>query len=106
MYHIAVYFDVPPKRHQDFIDAALEDSRESLANEPGTKRIELIKDKENPNRFYLDEAYDDEAAFEVHRCGDHFKRFFSIIDQFSIQGPHLIEGTQIENPVTAGGTHQ
>jgi autoinducer 2-degrading protein len=97
MYHIAVYFDVPLKRRQDFINAALEDGRRSLAKEPGTKRLELIEDEQSRLRFYLNEAYEDKAAFERHVCGPYFQRFFEIIGEFAIEGPHLIEGTQIED---------
>jgi (4S)-4-hydroxy-5-phosphonooxypentane-2,3-dione isomerase len=75
MYQLSSYFDVPSERIQDFIDAALEDGRDSLANERGTKRFELIQDEDKPNRFYLDEAYDDRAAFEEHTNGPFYKRF-------------------------------
>jgi len=48
MYAIAVSFDIPAERHQEFIDAALEDGRDSAANEPGTLRFELVKDAASP----------------------------------------------------------
>jgi (4S)-4-hydroxy-5-phosphonooxypentane-2,3-dione isomerase len=105
MYNLAVSFDVPPKRQREFIDAALENSSKSRDEERGTRSIDLIRDKTNKNRFYLYEAYDEEAAFNVHCCGPHFKRFFSIIDDFAIQGPRLIEGTLIENSA-AVTTHE
>ena len=38
MYHIVAIFDVPAKRRREFIAAAQEDGRDSLANEPGTRR--------------------------------------------------------------------
>jgi autoinducer 2-degrading protein len=69
MYYIAAYFDVQPERRQEFVDAALEDGRNSIANEPGTKRFELIEDKTNPDRLYLNEAHDDEDAFNAHANG-------------------------------------
>jgi (4S)-4-hydroxy-5-phosphonooxypentane-2,3-dione isomerase len=96
MYHIATYFDVPREHRQRFIDAALEDGRESLANEPGTQRFELIQDIGDANRLYLNEAYDDKAAFETHLNGPYFKKFDHIIRPFAVEGPRLIEGTRIE----------
>ena len=97
MYHIAVYFDVPQARRDEFIAAALEDGRNSAADEPGTRRFELIEDEQRPNRFYLNEAYDDATAFDVHAKGPHFERFFSLIEEFA-QGPTwLIRGTRIED---------
>jgi autoinducer 2-degrading protein len=97
MYNIAVSFDVQPERREDFIAAALEDGRNSSADEPGTKRFELIVDEENPNRFYLNEAYDDAEAFDVHANGPHFARFFQLVEDF-VEGPTwLIKGTRIED---------
>lgn len=101
MYNIAVYFDVPPERRDDFIAAALEDGRNSRADEPGTRRFELIVDADNPNRFYLNEAYDDAEAFDVHARGPHFARFFALVEGFA-EGPKwLIKGTRVEDRVTA-----
>src|SRR5215210_2228636 len=97
MYYIVSYFDVPEGRRQEFIDAALEDRRNSLSNEPGTKRIELIKDHKSPDRFYLNEAYDDEAAFDVHKCGPYFKRFFDAIADFAAGPTSLITGTRVDD---------
>ncbi|MFJ9517617.1 putative quinol monooxygenase [Kitasatospora sp. NPDC101801] len=98
MYHIAVSFDIPADKRQEFIDAALEDGRLSDRDEPGTQRFELITDAENPNRFYLNEAYDDEAAFDVHCQGEHFAKFFSIIEKFAEGPTWLIKGTRVEDP--------
>jgi autoinducer 2-degrading protein len=97
MYHLVATFDVPPVRHQEFIAAALEDGRDSLANEPGTRRFELIKDEETANRFCLNEAYSDEAAFHVHKNGPYYKRFFDVVGTFAKEAKdHLpIKGTRI-----------
>jgi (4S)-4-hydroxy-5-phosphonooxypentane-2,3-dione isomerase len=98
VYHIAVYFDVPAERQQEFIDAALADGRDSARNEPGTQRFELIRDESNPNRFYLNEAYTDQAAFAVHAEGPYFKQFFDIVGGF-VDGPHwLIKGERVPDP--------
>ncbi|WP_240760219.1 putative quinol monooxygenase [Phytoactinopolyspora endophytica] len=98
MYHIAVSFTVPDERREEFIAAALEDGRNSAADEPGTRRFELICDADDPNRFYLNEAYDNEAAFNAHAEGPHFARFFSLIEGFADGPGWLIKGTRIEDP--------
>jgi (4S)-4-hydroxy-5-phosphonooxypentane-2,3-dione isomerase len=101
MYSIAVYFDVQPEHREDFIAAALEDGRNSGAEEPGTQRFELIVDEQNPNRFYLNEAYDDAEAFNAHANGPHFARFFELIEDY-VEGPTwLIKGTRVEDRVAA-----
>lgn len=101
MYNIAVYFDVPDDRRDEFVAAALEDGRNSAADEPGTRRFELIEDAEKPNRFYLNEAYDDEAAFDLHANGPHFARFFSIVGEFAEGPTWLIKGTRVTDPEAA-----
>lgn len=99
MYHIAVHFDVQPEHREDFIAAALEDGRNSAADEPGTRRFELIVDEDNPNRFYLNEAYDDAQAFDAHTKGPHFDRFFELIKGY-VEGPAwLIKGTRVDDQV-------
>ncbi|MFD0690258.1 putative quinol monooxygenase [Actinomadura fibrosa] len=102
MYHIAVYFDVPAERRQEFIEAALADGRDSGRDEPGTVRFELIRDESDPGRFYLNEAYTDQAAFAAHADGPHFKRFFDIVGEFA-DGPHwLIRGDRVPDPRVPG----
>ncbi|MCY9785085.1 antibiotic biosynthesis monooxygenase [Nocardiopsis sp. EMB25] len=94
-YHIAVKFDVPAEHRDEFIAAALEDGRNSNADEPGTLAFNLVEDEETANRFYLIEAYEDEEAFQVHCDGAHFKKFFDIIGSWGQEGPEwLVRGTQ------------
>lgn len=95
MYVIVVSFDVQPAHRQDFINAALEDGRESGRNEPGTLRFELIQDERDPNRFYLNEAYVDQAAFDIHATGPYFKKFFATITDFAAGPTWLSRGTVI-----------
>jgi (4S)-4-hydroxy-5-phosphonooxypentane-2,3-dione isomerase len=102
MYHVAVHFDVDPEHRDDFIAAALEDGRNSNADEPGTQRFELIVDEENPNRLYLNEAYDDAAAFDIHANGPHFARFFELIKDYAEGPTWLIRGTRVEDRTPHG----
>jgi len=94
MYHVAVSWDVQPERVADFVVAALKDGREAGAAEPGTLRFELIADPENPNRFYLNEAYADEAAFEAHAAGRFFEEFFAKVGPYS-EISWLFKGTTV-----------
>lgn len=96
MYHIAVQFEVPDERRQDFINAALEDGRQALATEPGTRRYELITDSENPSRFYLYEVYESPGAFEDHLAGNPAKKFFELISEYAIGPVWLVRGNLIE----------
>jgi len=97
MYNVAVHFDVAPENQEAFIAAALKDGRESGAHEPGTRRFELIRDESDPNRFYLNEAYDDLEAFNVHAEGPYFKEFFEAIGPIAVGPTWLIRGNRIED---------
>jgi (4S)-4-hydroxy-5-phosphonooxypentane-2,3-dione isomerase len=106
MYHIASYFDVPADRREDFVAAAIEDGRDSVANEPGTLRFELIQDEKTPTRFYLDEAYADREAFEVHATGPHYAKFFSLIEGYLQSKCELIKGMTIAAPSASSDGQQ
>ncbi len=94
MYHIAVSWDVQPERVPEFIAAALKDGREAGAAEEGTLRFELIADTENPTRFYLNEAYADETAFNTHAEGQYFKEFFAEVSPYA-EISWLYKGTTV-----------
>ncbi len=57
-----------------------------MQNEPGTLRFEVIRDENNRNRFYLDEVYEDEAAFLQHCRNETIARFYELIDSYAF-GP-------------------
>jgi autoinducer 2-degrading protein len=97
MYYIAVSFNVPSEHREDFINAALKDGRDSGANEPGTLRFELIADETDPNRFYLNEAYEDLDAFNTHANGEYFKEFFAAIGAYAEGPTWLIKGNRVQD---------
>ncbi|AXL89206.1 antibiotic biosynthesis monooxygenase [Streptomyces sp. CB09001] len=101
MYHVAVAFDVQPDRHEDFIAACHADARDSAVDEPFTQRFELVKDENDPNRFYLDEVYDDAAAFDKHMAGPHFAKFFERIGDIAEGPTWLIRGTRVVDPTAS-----
>ena len=70
-----IQFDIKSEHLDNVLDALLEDARGSLRDEMGTLRFEVIRDDTDPNRVYLYEAYTDEAAFQTHVHGPHFRKF-------------------------------
>lgn len=98
MYQFLVSFTVQPDHRDDFVRAAQRTARESLANEPGSHRFEVIADETDPDVYYLNEVYADAAAFEAHAGGPHFGAFFAEAGQYA-QGPtwlmrgHLVGAT-------------
>jgi autoinducer 2-degrading protein len=94
-YHVLVQFDVPSDKREAFAKAGLFDANGSLANEPGTLRFEVIRDEHNRNRFYLDEVYEDEEAFQQHCRNSTIKAFYDMIDAYAFGPVFLFKGYRV-----------
>ncbi|MEU1253503.1 putative quinol monooxygenase [Streptomyces chartreusis] len=86
MYQFLVSFTVKPENRDDFVRAAHRTARDSLANEPGSHRFEVIADEENADVFYLNEVYEDIDAFNAHAGGPYFAAFFAEASAYA-EGP-------------------
>ena len=101
MYQFLVSFVVQPEHRYDFVLAAQTVARDSLANEPGSHRFEVIADADNPDVFYLNEVYADVEAFEAHASGPYFKVFFAEASAYA-EGPiWLMRGNHVGDEVVA-----
>ncbi|MFS8097150.1 antibiotic biosynthesis monooxygenase [Lentzea alba] len=95
MYQFLVSFTVQPEHRDDFIRVARKTAEDSLANEPGSLRFEVIADEENPDLFYLNEVYSDVDAFAAHAGGPHFGAFFAETSAYA-EGPNwLMKGNVV-----------
>ena len=70
-----VTVQVKPERVEEFLDVIRHDAEHSEKDEPGCLRFDVIRDNDDPNRFYYYEVYRDEAALEAHRQTPHFKLY-------------------------------
>ena len=86
MYQFLVSFTVQPAYREDFVKVARKTAEDSLANEPGSLRFEVITDEENPDLFYLNEVYADVDAFTTHTTGPYFGAFFAEASTYA-EGP-------------------
>ncbi|MEV5780539.1 putative quinol monooxygenase [Streptomyces sp. NPDC048448] len=86
MYQLLVSFTVQPDHRDDFVRAARRTARDSLANEPGSHRFEVIADEEDPDVLYLNEVYADVDAFDAHATGPYFAAFFAEAGAYA-EGP-------------------
>ena len=57
---------------------AIEENSAASIKEPGCRQFHVVSLASDPNRVFLYEVYDDEAAFKAHRATEHFKKFDSI----------------------------
>lgn len=86
MYQFLVSFTVQPEHRDDFLRVARRTATDSLANEPGSQRFEVIADEEKPDLFYLNEVYADVDAFNAHAGGPYFGAFFAEASAYA-EGP-------------------
>jgi (4S)-4-hydroxy-5-phosphonooxypentane-2,3-dione isomerase len=101
MYQFLVSFTVQPEHRDDFIRAARKTAHDSLANEPGSRRFEVIADEENPDVFYLNEVYADVDAFNAHASGPYFGAFFAEASAYAKGPTWLMRGNLIGDKTAA-----
>jgi autoinducer 2-degrading protein len=71
---VCVHVHVKPEFRQQFIDATLENARNTLC-EPGVLRFDVIQQIDDPNRFILYEVYKDEAGALAHKETAHYAKW-------------------------------
>ena len=72
---LLVEVSVKPERLADFLDLIKYDAEHSENDEPGCVRFDVLRDNDNPTRFFYYEVYKDEAARLAHRETPHFAKY-------------------------------
>jgi len=68
---IHVHVQVKPESVPDFINATIENARQSV-QEPGIARFDVVQQADDPTRFVLVEVYRDDAATRAHKETGHY----------------------------------
>ncbi len=68
-------FEVRPECIEAFLDAALDDARHSLADEPGCRQFDVVRPEGSGTAVLFYEVYDSRAAFDAHLETPHLARF-------------------------------
>lgn len=68
-------FQVKPEAMSAFLDAALDDARHSVADEPGCRQFDVVRPEGEGDRVLFYEVYDSRAAFDAHLETPHLARF-------------------------------
>jgi autoinducer 2-degrading protein len=97
VYQFLVSFTVQPEHRDDFVRAARKTARDSLANEPGSHRFEVVADEKDPDLFYLNEVYADLDAFNAHAVGPYFSAFFAEAGAYAEGPTWLMRGNVIDS---------
>lgn len=74
MYVVAVTVHVKPQHVQQFVEAVLDNAR-NTRREPGNVRFDVLRAEEDPNRFLLYECYHAKEDFAKHQQTEHYLRF-------------------------------
>jgi len=72
---IVVDFKLHPGKYAAFRRLIDENARASAQSEPGCRRFDVLEPKDEADRIFLYEIYDDRAAFEAHLKTPHFASF-------------------------------
>ena len=86
MYVIVAPIQIKPGYKDQFIEAVVEDARSSVNNEPGCLRFDVIQDANDPNRIWLYEVYQNEAAFQTHLQAPHLLKFRETTKDWRVEG--------------------
>ncbi len=72
---------VKPDYREQFIEATLENYRNSILEE-GNLRFDFLQDKNDPCKFTLYEAYESEEAAKAHKDTAHYKKWKETVENF------------------------
>jgi autoinducer 2-degrading protein len=76
-----VYMNIKPAAISSFINATTENHLESV-KEPGNLRFDLIQQADDPCRFMLYEAYENEDAAANHKTTSHYLKWRDTVKDF------------------------
>lgn len=74
MYVVCVHVHVKPEFVKPFLEATLENARNSI-QEPGNLRFDVLQQSDDPQRFLLYEVYRDESGMKSHKETAHYARW-------------------------------
>ncbi len=74
-YVVVVEFEVDTARREEFLDAVVRNAKESLLNEAGCLRFDVLDSPERRGCVLLYEIYEDRSAFAEHMRLPHYQVF-------------------------------
>lgn len=91
---------VKPEALDEFLDVITYDAVHSEADEPGCLRFDVLRDNDDPLKFYFYEVYRDEAARLAHRETPHFTKWARFMEK-GLDGEVLRHATTNLHPADA-----
>lgn len=84
MYVVAVTVHVKPDFIEPFIEATLENAR-NTRREPANLRFDLNRALDDPGRFFLYEVYENEDGFKAHQQTEHYFKWRETVADWMAQ---------------------
>ncbi len=75
MYAVCVTVHVKAEHVQAFVEATLENARQSRLTEPGNVRFDVLQAESELTRFFLYEVYREKEDFTRHQQTPHYLRW-------------------------------
>jgi quinol monooxygenase YgiN len=91
MIFIVVQYDVIPEHAATWLDE-LADFTAAVRDEPGNRWFEWSRSADDPNRFVLLEAFDDDAG-EAHMANPHIPAALALMQRTLARTPRIISQT-------------
>ena len=87
MFVVCVTIRVKPEHRDEFVAATLENCR-GTRSEPGNFRFDLLENLDNPDQFFLYEAYRAKDDFKRHQQTAHYSRWKETVSDW-MAGPRV-----------------
>ena len=84
MFVVCVTIYVKPGREQDFIEAAMDNARQTR-REPGNVRFDVSRAVEPTTQFFLYEVYRSPDDFKAHQQTEHYLRWKAAVADWMAQ---------------------
>jgi autoinducer 2-degrading protein len=75
MYAVCVTVHVEPENVQEFIEATLENARQTRLTEPGNVRFDVLRAEADPAQFFLYEVYREKEDFARHQQTPYYLKW-------------------------------
>ena len=93
---VIVAVKIKPDRTEEFLKVMHADAQGSRG-EPDCFRFDLLKDNEDPNKFYFYEVYaNGKEAMDYHKSMDHYKAWTAFKDSGGVESQEASKATAID----------
>ena len=75
MHIVSVVFEIAPDQISAFLPLMMENAQTSVRDEPGCHQFDVGQNPDQPDKIFLYEVYENQAAFQDHLHSAHFKAF-------------------------------